>query len=89
MILSVQAQPGARSEGLVEIRDGRLRVKTRAAPEAGKANAAIEKLVANALARSRSAVRVVSGASSRRKELVLEGIDLAEARSRLEGALAG
>ena len=88
LLLAVQAQPGARSEGLAGLHDGRLRVRTRAAAEGGKANAAIEAPVATALGLQKSAVRVVSGASSRRKELVLEGLGAAEARARLTELLS-
>ena len=87
VLLSVQAQPGARSEGLAGLRAGRLLVKVRAAPEGGKANAAIAALVANALGLPKSAVSLASGATSRSKELALQGLTLDEARARLQGRL--
>ena len=83
VLLAVRAQPGARKEGLAGLHGGRLRVKVRAAAEGGKANAAIEEVVAEAFGLPKSAVRLVSGASSRSKELALEGLELEQARSRL------
>jgi uncharacterized protein (TIGR00251 family) len=88
VLLSVQAQPGARREGLDGLHGGRLRVRTHEPPEGGRANASISRLVAEALGLSRGAVRVASGAASRRKELVLESLDLGEARRRLQEALS-
>ena len=87
VLLAVRAQPGARSEGLAGLRAGRLRVKVRAAPEGGKANAGIAAAVAEALELPKSAVSVVSGAASRSKELALEGLALEEARTRLRALL--
>lgn len=86
-MLAVAAQPGARREGFAGLHDGRLRVRTQAAPEGGKANAAIAALVASAFGMPKKAVSVVSGATSRRKELALEGLSLAEAQERLERLL--
>lgn len=89
LLLAVLAQPGARREGLAGLHDGRLRVSVRVAPEGGKANAAIAALVASAFGLPKNAVSVVSGATSRRKELALDGLELAVARARLEQLLAG
>lgn len=83
VLLAVVAQPGARREGLAGLHDGRLRVRTQAAPEGGKANVAIAALVAAAFGLPKRAVSVVSGATSRRKELALAGLALAQARERL------
>jgi len=87
VLLAVAAQPGARREGLAGLHDGRLRVRTQAAPEGGRANAAIASLVASAFGLPKKAVRVVAGATSRRKELALEGLGLDEARERLAALL--
>ena len=89
LLLAVQAQPGARVEGLAGLHDGRLRVKTRAAAEGGKANAAITALVARAFGLPKTAVSVASGGTSRRKELALEGLELDAAEARLSELLAG
>ena len=55
--------------------DGRshLAVRVRAVPDKGKANAALEKLVAKALRLPRSSVEVQAGATQRLKTLRLTG----------------
>jgi len=50
-----------------------LRARVTAPPVDGKANAALERLVANALGVPKSAVSVVSGARGREKTLAIEG----------------
>jgi hypothetical protein len=54
-------------------RDGLLRVRVTAPPVDGKANAALERLVADALGVRKSAVSVVSGARGREKTIAIEG----------------
>lgn len=69
--LAVRVTPGARSEA-VDLVDGKLVVKVRAKPEAGKANAAVVALVASALAIAPSRLRVVRGDTSREKLLRID-----------------
>lgn len=76
--LAVRVQPGAsadRIEGRGTDDAGRvfLKVRVRAQPEAGAANAAVEAVVAKALGVPKSAVRVVTGAKTRLKGLGIEG----------------
>lgn len=56
-----------------------LKARVRAAPTGGEANAALEALVAKAVGRPRSAVRVVAGQTARLKTLEIEGLEAAEA----------
>ena len=51
-----------------------LAVRVAAAPDAGKANAALIKLLAKRWRLPASAVRLVSGATARRKVLYVEGV---------------
>jgi len=51
-----------------------LRVRVAAAPTDGAANAALQRLIAKALNRPKSAVRIVSGAQSRVKQLEIDGL---------------
>jgi uncharacterized protein YggU (UPF0235/DUF167 family) len=53
---------------------GRLRVRVRAAPAAGAANAAVLKVMAAALGVPPSSVRLVSGARGRLKVVELGGV---------------
>ena len=52
-----------------------LNARVRAAPVEGAANAALEALLARALFRPRSAVRVVKGGSARLKQVEVDGVD--------------
>ena len=57
-----------------------------AAPEDGKANAAVLRLLADTLAVPVSSVTIVSGHASRDKTVLLDGIDLREIELRLAAA---
>ena len=72
------AHPGARRDAIEGLRaqaDGgtALRVAVRAAPEDGKANAAIAALLAHEWRVPRRSLRLVSGAADRRKSFLLSG----------------
>jgi hypothetical protein len=54
-----------------------------APPVEGAANAALVEVLADALGVSRRAVSIVSGLTSRDKEVRVAGVDLASARARL------
>jgi hypothetical protein len=69
--LAVRVTPGARVEAL-EITDGRLQAKVRAKPEDGKANAAVLKLLASALAIAPSRLELIAGATSREKRFQID-----------------
>ncbi|MGA8171106.1 MAG: DUF167 family protein [Methylocystis sp.] len=62
-------------EGLETLADGRsvLKARVRAAPEDGRANAALELLVAKALEAPKGAVAIVAGHTSRVKKLFVSG----------------
>ena len=61
-----------------------LKVCVTAAPERGKANAAVVEVLSDALGVTRSAVRIVAGETSPRKTVEVDGLDEAEARRRLD-----
>jgi len=54
-----------------------VKARVRAAPEGGKANAALEALLAKALGVARSAVGVERGATARVKSVRIDGVDAA------------
>jgi uncharacterized protein YggU (UPF0235/DUF167 family) len=60
-----------------------LAIRVTAAPEAGKANAAVEALLAEALGVRKTSVRVAVGRSGRRKLVEVDGLDRAEIERRL------
>src|SRR6185312_11720313 len=84
-ILPVVAQPGARRNALLGVRAGALRVAVTAPPDKGKANAAIQDLLAQALGCKTAQVALVSGATSRQKRFRISGIDPEGLRIRLTG----
>ncbi len=65
-ILPVQAQPKAKKNGLAGCHDGALKVQVTQAPEKGKANGALEKVIAKSLGLKKSQVALLSGATSTR-----------------------
>ena len=76
--LRVRLQPKASRnliDGIEELSDGsqRLRARVTAAPEKGKANKALLKLLAGQFAISISQMHVASGAASRNKTILIEG----------------
>jgi uncharacterized protein (TIGR00251 family) len=77
VVLAVRAVPKSRRDaivGLMATPEGQaLKIAVTAAPENGKANAAVAALVAKALDVPKSAVSVVSGATDRRKLLRVAG----------------
>lgn len=86
--LNVRVTPRAgRDEiGRVELGDDGaavVRARVAAAPADGRANDALEKLLASALGVPRSSVRVVVGMASRRKQVEVNGVSAEAALERL------
>ena len=86
-ILPVRARPGARRAGIVGTHGGAVRVAVSAAPEGGKANAAVAEALAEALGCRAADVVLVSGPTSRIKRFLIVGLDPATVRDRLEPQL--
>ena len=87
MLVDVHAQPGAKRDEVAGLFDGRVRVRTVAPPEAGRANRRIAEVVAALFGLRRADVELVGGATSRRKSFALHGVTIDEARRRLEVAV--
>ncbi|GAB4152461.1 MAG: DUF167 domain-containing protein [Planctomycetaceae bacterium] len=83
VLLLVQAQPGSRKNGITGIHAGRLKVAVTAAPEKGKANKALEKVLANLLGFKRSQVSLENGATSTHKTIRFADVTVAMLRERL------
>jgi hypothetical protein len=73
----VLVQPRASRTKAIGEHDGRLKVALAAPPVDGEANAALVEFLADALDLRRADVELLDGATSRRKRLVLRGVDLA------------
>ena len=89
--LRVRLTPRARRpDALTGVRDGVLLARVRAPPVDGRANAALCRLLADALGVPPSRTSVVRGHGAREKLVRVEGMTDAEARERLDrGAGAG
>ena len=71
--IRVRITPRSARNEIIGWRDGMLRVRVTAPPVDGKANAALERLIAKTLGVRTSAVSVVSGARGREKTIEIEG----------------
>ena len=85
--LPVKVVPGAARSEISGWLGSSLKVRVTAAPERGKANAAVEALICDALGLPSGSVRVVSGATSPRKLVEIAGLPKAEILDRLEKTL--
>lgn len=81
--LPVKVHPGARRTAIIGQHAGALKVAVNAAPEQGKATAAVIELLAAELAIPRSTLQLISGASSRQKLFLVTGIELEELSRRI------
>ena len=84
--ISVKAVPRAARDEIVGWLDGALKIRVAAPPQDGRANAALETLLAATLRLRRSAVRVAGGHGSARKRVEIDGIERAELERRLAAA---
>ncbi len=82
-ILPVLAQPGAKRNAILGERAGALRVAVTAPPEKGKANAAIQAVLAEASAARPRKITLLSGEASRQKRFLIAGITPEELSDRL------
>ena len=75
VIVTIHAQPGAKSAGVAGPHGDALKVRVSAPPVDGKANQALAEFLARSLGIPPSQVSLLSGDSSRRKRFRLEGVD--------------
>ena len=85
VLLQVRVQPKAKRERIEVVDASNLKVYVTAAPEGGRANAAVVALMAKRLGVAKSSVWVVRGHRSRDKTIEIEGVTAAEAARRLVG----
>jgi uncharacterized protein len=84
--LRLRVSPGAAHDAVVGRHGAAWKVRVAAPPEDGKANDAVVRLLAAALAVPRRDVSIVSGHASRDKTVALDGLDIDEIERRLTGA---
>ncbi len=71
ILLRVRAKPGAREDRVLGLRAGEMLVSTRAAPEKGRANEGITRVIAGALGLRRDEVLLEHGAGAPHKTFAL------------------
>jgi uncharacterized protein (TIGR00251 family) len=84
--LRLRIQPGASRAGIVGRHGDAWKVRVTAAPEAGRANEAVLRLLADTLSVPRDSVTLVSGHAARDKTVRLDGVGPAQVERRLNAA---
>jgi uncharacterized protein (TIGR00251 family) len=84
--LRLRVSPGATRAGVVGRHGEGWKIRVAAAPEAGRANEAVIRLLADTLSVPRQAVTLVSGHTGRDKIVELSGLGPAQIERRLTSA---
>ena len=80
-VITVKAVPGSSRDEIVGVLGGALKITTSAPPEKGKANAAIAKMLANALDLDARTIELISGTTGPRKAFKLVALTEREVRN--------
>jgi len=75
MKLAVKVVPGSSQERIAGWLGGELKIRVRQAPENGKANEAVRRLLSKTLALPLDRIRIVSGTASPHKTIEIIGMD--------------
>jgi uncharacterized protein (TIGR00251 family) len=86
--LTVKVVPGASRSRVIGLWGKALRLAVAAPPQAGQANAALLKLLANTLGVRRAAVEIVGGQVQPVKRIHVSGLTADQTRARLADTLA-
>lgn len=81
--IAVHVTPRAARDAVAGWRGAELSVRVTVAPEAGKANIAVCRVLATALGVPKSSVAVVRGHTARHKQVEVSGLSLDEVAERL------
>jgi uncharacterized protein (TIGR00251 family) len=87
-VLAVRAQAGAKRNGIVGEQNGALKVAVIAPADRGRANKALEEVLATALGLKKSQVALLSGPTNRDKRFLLRSVTVAQVRARLNRLVA-
>jgi uncharacterized protein YggU (UPF0235/DUF167 family) len=79
----VKVTPGASRNAVVGWLGDAVKVVVREPAERGRANAAVERVLAEALGVSAASVRIAAGGTSPRKVVVVDGLEAGEVHRRL------
>ena len=84
--LRLRVKPGGRRQQLIGAYGGALKLEVSAAPEKGRANTAVIRLLSEVFGIRRDRVEIVAGASSQDKIAALTGCSVEEITARLAAA---
>jgi len=84
--LRLRIQPGASRAGIVGRHGDAWKVRVTAAPEAGRANEAVLRLLSETLSIPRDSLTLVSGHAARDKTVRLDGVGPAQVERRVSAA---
>jgi uncharacterized protein (TIGR00251 family) len=84
--LSIKVVPGSSRDCIAGWLEGTLKLRVRANTEKGKANRAVEEMIAKALGLSKQHIRIVSGGHSARKMIEIEGLNEKVVHEKLSNA---
>jgi hypothetical protein len=87
VILPVQAQPGARRNGIVGLHAGRLKVAVTQVAEKGKANQELARVLAADLGLRRGQCELIAGETSSQKQFLIRGETMDSLQGRLKAIL--
>lgn len=83
MKIAIKVVPGSSRDVIAGWLGDVLKVRVRAKPEQGKANAAVEKMLAKALGLPKQSVKITAGKTASRKTVEFEGLTLEQLREKV------
>jgi uncharacterized protein (TIGR00251 family) len=86
-VLEVRVSPGAKRGRILGLHGEALKVAVQAPPERGRANRAVQELLAGACGAKASDVAVVRGGTARQKAVLFRGWDADRLRKKIEAIL--
>lgn len=89
VILNIHATPRASKAGIQGLHGDALKIRLRAPPVDGKANAALIKYLAEVFDVPERSISILSGETGRRKRILIEGLDVATATARAGDPVSG
>jgi uncharacterized protein (TIGR00251 family) len=87
VLLRVRVKPKARTDAILGVYGDSLKLSVKEAPERGKANEAVCRLLARSLGIVGSAVTIASGETSQDKVVQVDGLAADACRARIEALL--
>jgi len=83
MKLSIKVAPGSSRDGITGWLGETLKIRVKAPAERGRANRAIEQLLAEALGAPKSSVQIIGGETMTRKTVEIRGMSESEVYGKL------